>query len=163
MKKKVLVTLLLSTTLVFTACGNSKTDEQTVQETPTITESPNATITDTPEITGQEDASQAEELSLDGLESTLLEKGLLKGEKTPVAAEMIGAKAGFKYADSETEVYEYDTSSEQYKKFTDGEEVELEGMEGFSIKSSAINGKFVLIFSNDSSNDDILNAFNSYK
>lgn len=91
----------------------------------------------------------------------MLDKGVLSGEKTQVAASMIGAKDGIKYAASNAEIYEYDESSEEYKSLASGESVEIEGMGGFSVSATSINGPFVLIASGDIS-QELIDAFDSY-
>lgn len=92
------------------------------------------------------------------MEDYLLGLGLLTGERTEMAAEMIGAESGFKYGD--VEIYEFDESSDSYQKLAAGESVELEGMEGFGISAAAVNGKYVLV---GSPSEEVINAFNEYK
>ena len=92
------------------------------------------------------------------MEDYLLDLGLLTGERTEMAAEMIGAESGFKYGD--VEIYEFDESSDSYQKLAAGKSVELEGMEGFGISAAAVNGKYVLV---GSPSEEVINAFNEYR
>ena len=62
-----------------------------------------------------EENEAAKEKSLEDLAAYLVDKGVATGEKTEPMYQMIGAVGGFKYLDSQIEVYEYDTDSEAYK------------------------------------------------
>ena len=97
-------------------------------------------------------------LAIADLESFLLEEGIVSGEKTKMAAEMVGALDGFKYGDFGVEVYEYDVNSEEYIALSKGEEIPLKGMDGFTVGATAINGKFVLM---GEPSQEAIDAFNS--
>lgn len=157
MKKK-LLTLLMALTLSASiiACGGGKQDN-TPKKTPKQ-EDQQKEVEDT---STKENENVKVETSLEGLEKYLLEKGLLTGSKTQTAAEMIGAKAGFKYLDSNAEFYEYDTNSDAYKTLVSGGSVEIEGMSGYSISAKAINEQYVLI-SSENLSQELIDAFNSY-
>ena len=157
MKKKI-VALLMASTLAFgiCACGGGKQDD-TPKKTPKQ-EDQQKEVEDT---STKENENVKVETSLEGLEKYLLEKGLLTGSKTQTAAEMIGAKAGFKYLDSNAEFYEYDTNSDAYKTLVSGGSVEIEGMSGYSISAKAINEQYVLI-SSENLSQELIDAFNSY-
>ena len=75
---------------------------------------------------------------------------------------MIGAVSGFKYADSHAEFYEYDENSDAYKTLSSGGSVEIEGMSGYAVSATAVNGKYVLIASGDIS-QELIDAFNSFE
>lgn len=154
MRKKLLVMVvscLMATSIV--ACGESNVS--------TVAQTESKTTMQTDDTTEQTNAETA--LTLQGLEEYLLDKGVLSGEKKPVAAEMIGAVSGFKYADSNAEFYEYDVDSEKYKQLKAGESVEIEGMTGFTITATSINGKFVLISSgNENVSQELIDAFDLF-
>lgn len=109
---------------------------------------------------GDDLKNQNQEKTLDDVEQFLKEKNVLSGEKTKTAAEMIGAIDGFKYLESNTEIYVYDTDSEEYTKLSAGEEVPIKGMEGFFVKAVSVNGKFVLM---GEPSQEIIDAFDSFQ
>ena len=157
MKKKVLVTILVVATAVLLASCGGKTDSTNSDENKTKFE------TTTPDNNADKDVL-TKETSLANLEEYLLSEGVLTGERTETAASMVGAVSGFKYADSGAEFYEYDESSDSYKKLSAGESIELEGMPDFTVSATAINGKYVLMASNDASIDQkLIDTFSSYK
>lgn len=157
MKRKLTFLLLIgSLTFGLTACGGQK------EETP---DPPKTTQTTTEENDSdkKEEEPEKTELTLDGLEQYLLEKKVLSGEKTEAEASLIGAESGFKYADSNAEIYEYDEKSEAYKQLSQNGSIQVQGFEGYSISPVAVNGPFVLISSMDETlSDDLINAFKSY-
>lgn len=157
MKKK-LLTLLMALTLSASiiACGGKKTNDNSNQTKKQEDQQKEVEDTST-----KENENVKVETSLESLEKYLLEKGLLTGSKTQTAAEMIGAKAGFKYPDSNAEFYEYDTNSDAYKTLVSGGSVEIEGMSGYSISAKAINEQYVLI-SSENLSQELIDAFNSY-
>ena len=93
-----------------------------------------------------------------GIEDYLLKKVVLSGERTEMAADMVGAVSGFKYGDSE--IYEYDTSSEEYKELSSGNAIPLKGMEDYLISPLAVNGKYVLM---GEASEDLIQAFKDFK
>lgn len=109
----------------------------------------------------ESESIEVSEKTLEDIENYLLDKGLLSGERVRMGAELIGGIDGFKYKDSVGEIYEYDVNSEEYKKLANGEEIPLQGMEGFTIKAASVNGKFVLI--GDDASQELINAFNSFQ
>ncbi len=168
MKKKLITTLLFLALSVSTvACGNSK---ESVNNEPTnVAESENAIMPTEKEseiIIGSDAEKESEsidasEKALEDIENYLLDKGLLSGERVRMGAELIGGIDGFKYKDSVGEIYEYDVNSEEYKKLANGEEIPLQGMEGFTIKAVSVNGKFILI--GDDTSQELIDAFNSFE
>lgn len=92
------------------------------------------------------------------IEDYLLKKGVLSGERTEMAADMVGAISGFKYGDAE--IYEYDTSSEEYKELSSGNAIPLKGMEDYLISPLAVNGKYVLM---GEASEDLIQAFKDFK
>lgn len=156
MKKKVFAVLLAAAmVLSLTACGSGDSEPEKKDEKKTESKS-----------TKEEDDKDVltKETSLSGLEEYLLSEGVLTGERTETAASMVGAVSGFKYAETGAEFYEYDETSEAYKKLSAGEPIELEGFEGFEVSATAINGKYVLITSSEGSVDQALvDAFKEYK
>lgn len=161
MKKKILTVMIAGLlALSATACGESG-DSSDAPQNDSVQEEEDAT----PEAEQQAEEEPAEEpteTTLADLETYLLDQGVLTGEKTETAASMIGATSGFKYADSNAEFYEYDENSDAYKTLSSGGSVEIEGMSGYAVSATAINGKYVLISSGDVS-QELLDAFNSFK
>lgn len=147
MKKKLLIiAMLLFIITGVVACGEKETSESSENS----------------DSAKQEELSESEptENTLNDIESYLQDSGVLSGEKTQMAADMVGAINGFKYDESGIEVYEYDTNSEEYTALSNGEEIELKGMEGFTIGAAAVNGKFVLI---GEPSQEAIDAFNSFE
>lgn len=108
------------------------------------------------ELQNYKDSSSSKS-SLDDLEKYLIEKKVLSGDRTEMAAEMVGAISGLKYGNSE--FYEYDTSSENYKTLSSGGSIVLEGF-GLSLTPLAINNEFVMF---GEASDELVTAFNEYK
>ena len=161
MKKRILTIIATATMLSLAACGNTGNDttQTKASETQEIKAESEKETTST-----EAQASLTKETSLADLEEYLLEKGVLSGSRTEMAAEMIGAISGFKYADSGAEFYEFDENSEAYKKIASGEPVEIEGMAGFTMEASAVNGKYALFLSNGATEkQEIIGAVKSYK
>lgn len=159
MKRKLIFLLLVGTlTFGITACGGQKKETSDPPKTTQTT-----TQKEDSDENKKEETPEKTELTLDGLEQYLLEKKLLTGEKTEAEASLIGAKAGFKYADANVEIYEYDEESDAYKQLEKNGSIEVQGFEGYSLSPAAVNGPFVLIASMDETlSDDLINAFNSY-
>ncbi|MBQ9610632.1 MAG: hypothetical protein IJV15_14465 [Lachnospiraceae bacterium] len=144
MMKKKLFTLLLATTILMVGCGTKK-------ET-TTTETTEATT----EMTTTEATTEAEkEKSLDDLAKYLVDGGYVSGEQSETMYSYIGAIGGFKYLDSNVEVYEYDETSDTYKEI-----VNTNAVSGLTVP--AINGPYVLIFSNGTTDQNVIDAFNNY-
>jgi hypothetical protein len=95
--------------------------------------------------------------SEDSIEEYLLSSGVLSGDRTEMAADMVGAVSGFKYGDSE--IYEYDESSDEYKTLAGGGSIPLQGFDGVTLSALAVNGKYVLM---GSASDELISAFKSY-
>lgn len=150
MKKKLAIIFMsLSVLTSISACGGTEKEGNTPNPESTISDSENS-----------ENDQMSSEKTLDNIESYMLNSGVLSGERTQMAADMVGGIDGFKYADSGVEIYEYDINSEEYIALSNGEEVELKGMNGFTVRSKAINGKFVLM---GEPTQEAIDAFNSFK
>ena len=159
MKKKFLALIIASMMVAsLSACGNDSEKSANVEKQEQSNEEAQ------PEEPANEEEPVAEpaETTLADLETYLLDKGVLTGEKTETAASMIGAVSGFKYADSNAEFYEYDENSDAYKSLSSGGSVEIEGMSGYSVSATSINCKYVLIASGDVS-QELIDAFNSFE
>lgn len=162
MKKKIITVMIAGMlALSATACGGSG-DSSDAPQNDSVQEEENATPEAEQQTAEEESAEEPAETTLADLETYLLDQGVLTGEKTETAASMIGATSGFKYADSNAEFYEYDENSDAYKTLSSGGSVEIEGMSGYAVSATAINGKYVLISSGDVS-QELLDAFNSFK
>ncbi len=166
MRKKI-ITLLMISALALSGCSNENTSEPEpeTKTTAEATKSPDATSpaqeTDTPEPQETQEAPQEKkDASLDDIEQHMLENNAVSGEKTQMVADMIGAISGFKYSDSNVEIYEYDVNSKNYKALTKGKKIPIEGFEGYEVGAAAINGKFVLM---GEPSKKAINAFNSFK
>lgn len=147
--KKIFITTvaIVSFATIFTGCSTSK-DTSTTSKKNVAT-----TATQIPK-----------EKTLSDLTTYLKNKNLLKGKPEKTQASMIGAKDGIKYEKSEVEFYEYDKSSKEYKSLLNGDSVQIEGMEGFTVTAGAVNDKFVLIFRDEGNKDKkILSAFKNFK
>lgn len=174
MKKKI-VTLLLVSTMAFgtlVGCGgNSNTDsnKSTSQEEKETTDTKETKTEEKEESAPEETAEneeaeteeQTEERSLAGIEQYMLDAGYLTGERSQKAAEMLGAVDGFGY-DCGVEIYQYDTNSDTYASVAAGEEIPLQGMDGYSVKFNAVNGEFAIFISDESNAQAIIDTFMAY-
>ena len=173
MKKKI-VTLIVSGILAASlwACGGDSASSSANASTPTPTSASSAaskpTEDNTPDVSPTEEPTatpspeEAIEMSLSGLENYLLEKGVLNGNRTETAAEMVGASAGFKYADSNAEIYEFDKDSDAYKKLIETNTITLESFD-YTMTPSAVNENYVLLANNDAAlSQELIDAFNAY-
>jgi hypothetical protein len=173
MKKKLLMTLLSICFIVLCSC--SKNNTTSVTNTNTVDESTNENVntdesnkieeaetTDSNDTTSNNDSEVTTVQSLDDVENYLKSAGVLTGEKTEMAAEMVGAVNGFKYLDNSVEVYEFDIESEAYKKVLETNEMDLTDF-GTTIPVNAINGKYVLYCDESATKDDIIKVFNEMK
>lgn len=162
MKRKILfLSVVAALAFSTSACGNNKSSNtgKVTQKQELEKDDSDSSVVEDKEVNNTQESK--DETSLEDLEKYLLEKGVLTGSKTETLAQMIGAKAGFKYQDSNAEFYEYDTNSDYYKALSSGSSVEFEEITGVSISASAINGQYVLISSGELS-QELLDAFNSY-
>lgn len=170
MKKKfVTALLLLALSTGAVACGGNEPENsnppQSLEETSNAqnenNEEPEPESQSKTESTAENDSAEVLEKTLEDIENYLLDKGVLSGERVQMGAELIGGIAGFKYKDSIGEIYEYDMESEEYKKLANGEEIPLQGMDGFTMKAISVNGKFVLF--GDDVPQELIDAFNSFE
>lgn len=160
MKKKLLIIMMLST-MALAGCSGNNSDTTTTTTTTEATTEATTEQTTTEATTAEETTTEvtAEEItsgSLENLAKYLLDQGVVSGVTDTPMYEYIGAVNGFKYLDSGVEVYEYDMSSDTYKAIVDNNSVN-------DITVSAINGPYVLIFSNDEVDQHVIDVFNSFK
>lgn len=170
MRKKIVILLMISV-LAISGCSKDDTSGSTSEPKSEIktdteaTKSPDTassiqeTSTPDPEETS-ESPTKDNESSIEDIEKYMLDKGVVSGQKTQMAAEMVGAINGFKYSDSNVEVYEYDVNSKNYKALAKGKKIPLEGFDGYEIGAVSVNGKFVLI---GEPSKDAIKAFDSFK
>ncbi len=182
MKRKVIY-LFTMVFLVFTltACksgGNNKQSDSTASvntvQSSTSDEADNSSTESSESIETSETESQDTlevisdieatpvSKSLDEVADYLVLKKVVSGEQTETAAEMIGAISGFKYLDSDVEVYEYDTDSDVYKEIVKDNIVKVQGLD-LKITVSAVNGKYVLFCDDAQNKDDIIGVFKEIK
>lgn len=109
-------------------------------------------------LTAELDKYHSKDNQSEDIEGYLLDKNLLSGDRIEMAAEMVGALSGFKYGESE--IYVYDTSSEEYKELAAGNPIPLKGMESITVNALAVNGKYVLM---GVASDDLIKAFKDFK
>lgn len=177
MKNKFIILLLTITLSLFAAgCGSNSSGAHLPSSASLSSETPAETsdsteASDSSETSDNSETSNNSETSSDtpdiktslaDLEQYLLDKGLLTGERSEVAAAMVGAVSGFKYGENLVEIYEFDETSEAYKNLEKTNTLTVEGF-GTTLTPAAVNGPYVLIFSNNSSvSQKITDAFNSY-
>ncbi len=156
MKKKLLLFLLMSAlSITIFACG------KTNQKNDATDNGQESTASDEKEENSTTSSEPKEKINtLKDIEQYMIENGVLSGERTQMAVELIGAIDGFKYNDSDIEVYEYDVNSEEYISLANGEEIPLEGIEGVTIGAVSINDKFVLM---GNPSEEAVNIFESFK
>ena len=149
------ISIMLIACMFFSGCGEK--DGAQYESTVESQNSNEQESKKSPEVTVEE--TDNNEKTIDDLEKFLIEKNVLTGDRTKMEASLIGGIQGFKYSDCDTEIYEYDINSTEYKLLLKGKEVKIKGMENFSIKANSINGKFVLI---GESTKQIIDAFKSF-
>lgn len=153
MKKKLFTIIAASIfTLSLTGCNGGDSNSTTAATTEATT-----TITSTEEtVTESSTESAAASGTIADLAQYLIDQGAVSGEQSEAMYSYIGAIDGFKYLDSDVEVYEYDTSSDTYNEI-----VNTNSVSGLTV--SAINGPYILIFSNGNVNQTVIDSFNSFK
>lgn len=126
--KKIIISILIISTLLFSGCSKNTPEtskNEVVIQNPTMIDK-EETSTPAPETQRPTEETQKPkekkpktkevlETSIDDIEKYMLENNAVSGKRTQMAAEIIGAINGFKYSDSNVEIYEYDTNSKRYK------------------------------------------------
>lgn len=157
MKKKLSTIITVSIlTLSLTGCNGGDSNSTTAATTATTTEATTSITTTEEAITESSTESDAASGTIADLAQYLVDQGVVSGEQSETMYSYIGAIDGFKYLDSDVEVYEYDTSSDTYKEI-----VNTNSVSGLTV--SAINGPYILIFSNGNVNQTVIDSFNSFK
>lgn len=105
----------------------------------------------------EEELSKYETKSGTDMESYLIEKNLLSGDRVEMASDMVGAVSGFKYGDAE--IYKYDMESESYKNLIKENKVTLKDF-GIDLVPLAINKEYVLF---GEASEELIAAFNEFK
>ena len=150
--KRLSLVMVLCLAGLLSACGSDGSGETATEQSSTS----EAAGTETKSEASTESADEAvKEKSLDDLAAYLVEKGVATGEKTETMYQVIGAVGGFKYLDSDVEVYEYDMESEAYKAIAETGEYS-------GLKFAAVNEQFVLLITNDGENQEAADIFNAY-
>lgn len=152
MKKK-LITLLLAGTLALSPVNvyaDAKDDKITELE---------AKISDLEKQIKklEEKLSKYESDSGTDMESYLLEKKLLSGDRTEMAADMVGAISGFKYGN--TEIYKYDMESDSYKNLVAENKITLKDF-GVDLVPLAVSKEYVLF---GEASEELIAAFKEFK
>lgn len=157
MKKK-FIALLLASTLALSSTSVVFADEKDdkIVELQKQVDEMQKTIDDL--NNAELDKYRSQDQQDNSMEDYLLDKNLLSGDRIEMAADMVGALSGFKYGD--TEIYEYDTSSEEYQELSSGNSIPLKGVDGYTVGALAINGKYVLM---GEASDDLVKAFKDFK
>lgn len=171
--KRNLIILLLSATMLLTACGGNEAQEieSAVSTETTITTESSTQETMVTEITTLESAIQSEidniagqyeqQETTDSLSAVceqLASLGLVSEEPTEMAGDMIGAISGVKYSDSKVEIYEYDTTSAKYKEIVETGKTTIEGF-GIEFAMTAVNGPYALYCAEAANKDQLVEAF----
>ncbi len=173
MKKK-LVLLVLSISMLLSACGNSSSPrEQSTAPTPTPAEVASRENTSSEDL---EDLSTSIQASIDSIVesfspqdtaeslqdvgSYLENAEVVSGEFIQMAGDMIGAISGIKYSDSKVEIYEFDMDSEAYKNTLSTGIVHLDGF-NIDIPVSSIHNQYVLLCDDAPNKDQIISVFDS--
>ena len=148
----------------------SKKSVATVSKTGTITAKSEGKATITATVDGKKytcdvvvvDSNKAiKEKTLSGLVKYLKDENILKGNEVKMDASMIGGKSGVKYKDTKIELYEFDTSSKEYKNIVKTNKVTLTDF-NIELTVSAVNEKFVLFCEDAENKDHIIEVFMKY-
>lgn len=159
MRKKLLTIMTISTlALSLAGCGSNATSNATTTATTETVTTEAATAAPTEEDTTEASTTEAEtpQGTIDDLAQYLLDQGVVTGSTEETFYTYIGAINGFKYLDSDVEVYEYDMTSDTYQEI-----VNTNSVSGLTV--SAINGPYVLIFSNGNVDQAVIDSFNAFK
>lgn len=156
MKKKFIALLLVSTlALSSTSVVFADEKDDKIAELQKQVDEMQKTIDD---LNAELDKYRSQDQQDNSMEDYLLDKNLLSGDRVEMSADMVGALSGFKYSDAE--IYEYDTSSEEYQELSSGNAIPLDGMEDITVDALAINGKYVLM---GEASDELIKAFKEFK
>lgn len=156
MKKKFIALLLVSTlALSSTSVVFADEKDDKIAELQKQVDEMQKTIDD---LNAELDKYRSQDQQDNSMEDYLLDKNLLSGDRVEMSADMVGALSGFKYGDAE--IYEYDTSSEEYQELSSGNAIPLDGMEDITVDALAINGKYVLM---GEASDELIKAFKEFK
>lgn len=105
----------------------------------------------------KEKLSKYETKSGTDMESYLIEKNLLSGDRVEMASDMVGAVSGFKYGDAE--IYKYDMEAESYKDLIKENKITLKDF-GVDLVPLAINEGYVLF---GKAPEELIAAFKEFK
>lgn len=137
---KKIFSLLLCCFMIFglVGCGSSDSKNETA-DTPTKEET-------------------KKELSFDTIKKALQDNGYSITKETTMGADLIGAKSGIKYATDKgsIEFYQFDKTSDAYKK---AEKDGVVSMEGFGDFKVVLNNDFAMM--SDKKSEDLIKLFKS--
>lgn len=105
----------------------------------------------------KEKLSKYETESDSNMETYLLEKKLLSGERIEMASDMVGAISGFKYGN--TEIYKYDMESDSYKNLVAENKITLKDF-GVDLVPLAVSKEYVLF---GEASEELIAAFKEFK
>lgn len=157
--KKILAILMAGA--MITAAGCSGGEESLAQESSASVEASQEEESQTEESSVTDESSQEEaQTESMSMEDYLLSEGVLEGERTEMAASIVGAETGFKYGTAE--IYQYDPESDAYKALEAGEGVTVEGF-NMTMKPEAVNAGYALFASASGEvSQELIDAFNAY-
>ena len=137
-----IILIIIAVVLIKNTLSKQNADSQTESE---------FTSEDTTETTTEAPRQK----SFTDLQTYLLDEGVITGTPDDCLYQLIGAKDGIKYPDTDIELYEYDMTSTEYQTI-------VSTMEINGIPVAAVNGPYVLIISNNGSNPTAVDVFNAY-
>lgn len=140
--------------------GSKPATEPTVTAEPGTPTDPGTTVK--PDTT-TDPSTNTDSRSLKGMENFLINAGVLSGAREEIDPSIIGAIAGVRYPKSNVEIYQFDTSSENYNLLAMGEciSVSVSGKDVYYYADSANNG-FILVGLNEADTEAISSVFGGY-
>ena len=162
--KKILAILLAGAMIAAAGCSGgeeSSTQDSSVSVEESREEASHEEVSQSEESSVTDESSQEEaQTESMSMENYLLSEGVLEGERTEMAASIVGAETGFKYGTAE--IYQYDPESDAYKALEAGEGVTVEGF-NMTMQPEAVNAGYALFASASGEvSQELIDAFNAY-